>query len=173
VRTVVPFSDVGEPKAAKSCVPRKSSAFCLRHLHPALATRHANRSRNGSRIWFAKQPVAVRPRNGIETRMKIRERRAQAFYSQVRRKFRIERLEQRSAECAHSKSNAATCPLAWTPASVLPAIKILTFQTSRYCEELFQLALHRSGVRLSLAAGKPGAVVGKDHLVTCHIAISL
>jgi len=33
---------------------------------------------------------------------------------------------------------------------------------------IFQLALHRPGVRLPLAAGKPGAVVGKDHLVTCH-----
>jgi hypothetical protein len=34
---------------------------------------------------------------------------------------------------------------------------------------IFKLALHRSGVRLPLAAGKPGAVVGKDHLVTCHL----
>ena len=43
-----------------------------------------------------------------------------------------------------------------------------SIRPAQMTERFFQLALHCAGVRLSLASGKTGAVVGKDHLVTCH-----
>ena len=69
-----------------------------------------------------------------------------------------------SAECVHSRSNAAAllhellCP---------PAIRI-DFQSIPDCGALFPTRLHCAGVRLPLLPVKP-RVVGKDHLVTCHV----
>ena len=72
VRTVVPLGVVGEPKAEKSCVPRKSLAVSARRSAVEFGPYPPGKS-FPDRVtqWLAEQPVTITAGGCIKTRMKF------------------------------------------------------------------------------------------------------
>ena len=88
----------------------------------------------------------------------------------------VQGIAQRCGACDHSRSTAATCPEACTPASVRPAKQHRASLPTESAQGLLEFALHRPALagatvgrgRLTLATRKSGAIVRKDEFVTCH-----
>lgn len=104
--------------------------------------------------------------------MKIRRSRDQVSYDKIRREVCIERPQEFFLRMSPFKIKCSNLPRRVDSRVCSPGHDDRPPRPTQIAERSFQLALHCAGVRLNLASGKTGAVVGKDHLVTCHKAVS-
>ena len=145
--------------------PRRARPGTMAREAPraAAAARRRSRARSG-RAWTT---ALLR---GVEARARRGPRRARARPPAAGRSARA---AARPARARASSSNAATCPSAWTPASVRPAPATATRGPAREPgERLLERRPAPCGRRraLELPADEVGAVVGERDAVERHAA---